>query len=430
MNEQEKFKLSLTFSLSLGFFANQLAWTLFDAQVPITLFQYLGSYGLVGFWMAVDTLIAIILIPIMGSVSDNTRTKYGRRMPYIMVGIPISAIFFVLISTINPNADPLWLLLIYMLCFYVVMMSFRAQTIALMPDFTKPVHRNKAYSIFNLMAGIGTLLASVLNFILVPISLIIAFLTIAILMIFCLIIMMLTIKEKEAYVYQQILEMEKKRGELAKREEGPFQGLVESLKYIAKSEDKSAIAILFGIFLWFCGYYALSSLFSVYAVEVLGMERGPAGSMIFFSSLPFLLMTVPAGIIATKVGRILPIKIGLTLYAIGMIIGFLFQTITIIIIGFIIAGIGFAFVNTLAVVILWELVPTEKRTGTFTGIYFFAIFSGATVGPITAGFIMDLLGSATLLLIVALFFIGGLICMFFVKRGEAGDMEAILDIDK
>ena len=84
MNEQEKFKLSLTFSLSLGFFANQLAWTLFDAQVPITLFQYLGSYGLVGFWIAVDTLIAIILIPIMGSVSDNTRTKYGRRMPYIM----------------------------------------------------------------------------------------------------------------------------------------------------------------------------------------------------------------------------------------------------------------------------------------------------------------------------------------------------------
>lgn len=429
MNEQEKFKVKLTFSLSLGFFSNQLAWTLFDAQVPITLFQYLGSYGLVGFWMAVDTLIAIILIPIMGSVSDNTRTKYGRRMPYIMLGIPISAIFFVLISTINPNADPLWLLLLYMVCFYVVMMSFRAQTIALMPDFTKPVHRNKAYAIFNLMAGIGTLLASVLNFILVPISLVIAFLTIAIIMIFCLIIMVITIKEKDAYVYQQILEMEKTEGEKAKREEGPFQGLVESIRYIGKSEDKSAIAILLGIFLWFCGWYALASLLSVYAVDVLGMERGPAGSMIFFASLPFLLMTVPAGIIATKVGRILPIKIGLTLFAIGMMIGFLFQTTMMIIIGLIIAGIGFAFVNTLAVVVLWELVPTEKRTGTFTGIYFFAIFSGASVGPITAGFMMDFFGSAILLLVIALFYIGGLVCMFFVKRGEVGDIKATLDID-
>ena len=174
--------------------------------------------------------------------------------------------------------------------------------------------------------------------------------------------------------------------EKEKREEGPFQGLVESLRYIAKSEDKSAIAILLGIFLWFCGFYALRSLFSVYAVEVLGMERGPAGSMLLFMSLPFLLMTVPAGIIATKWERRLPIKIGLILFVIGMILGFLVQTPTMIIIGLIIAGIGFAFVNTLAVVVLWELVPTEKRTGTFTGIYFFAIFLGATVGPVTTGF--------------------------------------------
>jgi MFS family permease len=424
VNDKEKFKVKLTFFLSLGFFANMLAWTLYDAQVPITLFEYLGSYGLVGLWMALDNMIGIIIIPVMGSVSDNTRTKYGRRMPYIMLGIPISAVFFVLIATVSPATDPFWLLLLYMFCFNVVMSTFRAQTIALMPDFTRPVNRSKGYGIFNLMAGLGTIIAFVLNFILVPISLVLAFFTIAILMVLCMIIMMRTVKEEEAYVYQQILKMEKETGEKAKREESPFKGLYESFKYILKSKDKSAIAILCGIFLWFCGYYALSSLFSVYAVDVLRLERGPAGSMLLFMSLTFLIMTIPAGIIAVKIGRILPIKIGLILMAIGFMIGFLFQTPMMIIIGFIIAGLGFAFVNTLAVVILWELVPTEKRTGTFTGIYFLAIFLGAICGPVIVGFLTDLFGNVTLLLFVTIFILGGLVCMFFVKRGEAGDVEA------
>ena len=236
MNEKEKFKLGLAFSLSLGFFLNMMAWTLYDAQVPITLFLYLGSYGLVGLWMALDNMIGIIIIPVMGSVSDNTRTKYGRRMPYIMLGVPISAVFFVLIATINPVSDPLWLLLLYMFFFNVAMACFRGQTIALMPDFTKPINRSKGYAIFNLMAGLGTIVAFVLNFILVPISLVLAFLMIAILMVICLIIMMVTVKEKDAYVYQQILEAEKAAGEKTKREEGPFKGLVESFRYIAKSE--------------------------------------------------------------------------------------------------------------------------------------------------------------------------------------------------
>lgn len=429
MNEKEKFKLKLSFFLSLGFFLNMMAWTLYDAQVPITLFEYLGSYGLVGLWMALDNMIGIIIIPVMGSVSDNTRTKYGRRMPYIMFGVPISAIFFVLIATINPATDPFWLLLLYMFFFNVAMACFRGQTIALMPDFTKPINRSKGYAIFNLMAGAGTIVAFILNFILVPISLVLAFLAIAILMVVCLIIMMLTVKEKDAYVYQQVLEAEKATGEKTKREEGPLKGLVESFRYIAKSEDKSALAILFGIFLWFCAYYALTSLFPVYAVDVLGLERGPAGTMLIFMSLTFIIMAIPAGILATKVGRIILIKIGLILFAVGMIIGFIFQTPTMIIIGFIIAGIGFAFVNTLAVVVLWELVPTEKRTGTFTGIYFLAIFLGAIIGPVIVGFLTDIFGNVTLLLFTSIFVIAGLVCMFFVKRGEAGDVETPVSID-
>ena len=420
MNEQDKFNLSLTIFLSLGFFINILCWTFYYAQVSITLFQYLGSYGLVGFWIAIFNIIPIIIVPIISSVSDKTRTKYGRRMPYLMVGIPISAFFFVLISTVNPSSDPLWLLLLYMVLFTFFMSSFRAQSIALMPDFIKPVNRSKGYAIFNFMASVGSILAYILSFLLVPISLTLGFLTIAIIMVICLVLMLLKVNENDSYGYQLVLEMEEK---IDTNKEGPFQSLLENIRYILRSKDKSAIAILLGIFFYSAGLYGLRALFSVYAIDVLKMERGPAGTMLVFLSFSFILMTIPSGIIGTKIGRKLTIKIGLVKFIFGMLLCYIFHTPLMIIIGFIIAGAGFAFIVIHVVVILWELVPSNKNTGTSTGLYFLAIFIGAIIGPIVIGFIIDLQGTYLFFLIVSFFFIAGFVSMLFVKGGEFEPIE-------
>ncbi len=422
MNEQDKFNLHLTLFLSLGFFINILCWTFYYAQVSITLFQYLGSYGLVGFWIAIFNIIPIIVIPIISSVSDKTRTKYGRRMPYLMVGIPISALFFVLISTINPSSDPLWLLLLYMVIFTFFMSSFRSQSIALMPDFIKPVNRSKGYAVFNFMASIGSILAFLISFFLVPISLTFGFLMIAIIMVLCLILMLLKINENESYGYQLIIEMDKKKDS---NNDGPFQSLIENISYIFRSKDKSAIAILLAIFLYSAGYYGLRSLFSVYATDVLKLERGPAGTLLIFLSLSFFLMTIPSGIIGTKIGRKLTIKIGLITFFIGMIFCHLFQTPLMIIIGLIIAGVGFSFMVIHVVVILWELLPSGKNTGTSTGLYFLAIFVGAIIGPILIGFIIDFLGTNFFFLIISLFFMAALASILFVREGDAGDIGKI-----
>ena len=415
MNEQDKFNLHLTLFLSLGFFMNILCWTFYYAQVSITLFQYLGSYGLVGFWIAIFNIIPIIVIPIISSVSDKTRTRFGRRMPYLMVGIPISAFFFVLISSVNPSSDPLWLLLLYMFIFTFFMSSFRSQSIALMPDFIKPINRSKGYAVFNFMASIGSILAFIISFLLVPISLALGFLIIALIMVMCLILMLLKINENDSYGYQLIIEMDKK---MDNNNDGPFQSLIENIRYILNSKDKSAIAILLAIFLYSAGYYGLRSLFSVYATDVLKMERGLAGTFLIFLSLSFFLMTIPSGLIGTKIGRKLTIKIGLIKFFFGMILCHLFQTPLMIIIGLIIAGAGFSFMVIHVVVILWELLPSSKNTGTSTGLYFLAIFVGAIIGPILIGFIIDLLGTNMFFLIVSIFFILALISMVFVREGE------------
>ena len=47
--------------------------------------------------MALDNVLAVILLPIFGSLSDKTHSRFGRRMPYIFVGMILSAIVFPLI---------------------------------------------------------------------------------------------------------------------------------------------------------------------------------------------------------------------------------------------------------------------------------------------------------------------------------------------
>lgn len=422
--EQEKFAVGHTFIIGLAFFTTGVAWSMYNTQVNIMLFYYLGSYALVGAWMAMDNVVGIILQPIMGNVSDNTRTRIGRRMPYLIIGIPSAAFFFVMIATVNVGVDPLWLLLLWMFFFNVSMGFYRSQAVALMPDFVVPVHRSKGNAIINLMGGVGAVIAYVLNLLLVPISLFFSFLLVSIIMVASLIVLLLTIKERNSISYSMILETEEKEGHKITEAKIEKPSLIESFRDILAEEDKSTLFMLLAIFSWFVGYQALEALFTVYGVDVLGLERGFAGGLLLFVAVPFILMAAPAGIIATKIGRRLTIKIGLVLFISANFIIFLIPNVTVIIICFIIAGCGWALININSIVIVWQMAPTAKKIGTYTGVYYFFSFLAAILGPFLVGLFVDLLGNVFLFLVCDFFFIAALIFMFLVRRGEIGMTEA------
>jgi Na+/melibiose symporter-like transporter len=90
----------LTFLIGLGFFTMGLMDPLYDNYVPILLSRYIGSKGIIGTIMTLDNIFAIFLIPIVSAISDRTRTKIGRRMPYIIVTLPLTAVFFSLIPSL------------------------------------------------------------------------------------------------------------------------------------------------------------------------------------------------------------------------------------------------------------------------------------------------------------------------------------------
>ncbi|MFW9898220.1 MAG: MFS transporter [Candidatus Thorarchaeota archaeon] len=423
--EQEKFAIGHTFLIGLAFFTTGIAWSMYNTQVNIMLYIFLGSYALVGAFMAMDNLIGICIQPIMGNVSDRTRSHLGRRMPYIIVGIPLAAIFFILIGTIPSMPETMqtfWLLIIYMFFFNVCMAFYRSQAVALMPDFVVPRHRTKGNAIINLMGGVGAIIAYIFGLLLIiegrPESIAFAFTLTAVIMIISLFILLFTVREKDSYSYKLVLEMETKEGhKIREKKEKP--GLIESFKDILAEDDKSTLFMLLAIFSWFIAYQALEALFTLYAWEVLNIGRGPAAGMLLFVALPFILMAFPAGILGSKLGRRSTIKIGLILFIIACFVIFIVPNPTVIIICFIIAGVGWAFININSIVIVWEMAPTAKKIGTYTGVYYFFSFLAAILGPFIVGLFVDLTASAWLFFICSWFFIIALVCMFLVRRGEA-----------
>ncbi|MFX1557604.1 MAG: MFS transporter, partial [Promethearchaeota archaeon] len=239
-NTKYKFRVGQTFIIGLAFFSSEIAWALYNAQVPLLLEGYLTLQFLVGFWMALDNIIGVIIQPIMGSISDNTRTKLGRRMPYLIIGIPLGALFFSLI----PTQTSLIMLLLWMFFFGLSMGFYRAQAVSIMPDFVRPVHRSKGNAIINLMGGIGVAFGYGFSLLLSLFGLQTLFLIISIIMVVALFILLWRIKEKDSYSYQLILEMEAKEGAKIK-EKKSTPGLIESVKDIMQEEDKSTLFILF-----------------------------------------------------------------------------------------------------------------------------------------------------------------------------------------
>lgn len=101
MANENKLNVKKTILLSFGFFASSVAWSIYNSYVPLILEGFLLSSGMIGIIMTFDNVAGMIIQPLFGNLSDKTRTRIGRRMPYIFLGIPISAAIFTLIPQIR-----------------------------------------------------------------------------------------------------------------------------------------------------------------------------------------------------------------------------------------------------------------------------------------------------------------------------------------
>jgi maltose/moltooligosaccharide transporter len=391
-----------TFLLGFGFLGISLIWSVYNSYVPIFLREYNLPLWLVGLVMTFDNIAGVTIQPYVGFLSDRTHTRFGRRLPFLMTGAPIAALFFVLIPVLHLAVPTFALLLAAIIIMNIAMAIFRTPTVALMPDITPSPLRSKANGIINLMGGLGTTLAFLGGAFLYRANRGLPFYVGAALMLAAVAIVVLVIREPREHADEA-----KER-----------TGLLATIAEIINSQEKSALFILLAIFTWFIGYNAIETFWTTYGKEFLGIEESSAAAMLTYVSAAFLVFSLPAGVIATRFGRRRTILVGLGMLLVFILGGYFTTSMAYLTAMLILAGIAWALININSFPMVSDIAPAGA-IGSYTGLYYFSSMLAAIVAPPLVGGLMDLLGHRTMFLFSSFSMLLAILCMLQVKRGEA-----------
>ncbi len=333
-----------------------------------------------------------------------------------------------------------WILIIFvavLLGALISMATFRSPAVALMPDVTVKPLRSKANAIINLMGTAGGILVLVLGMIfgtgkvanqLMNYTAFVG--AVCGIMLVALVVFILTVKEKkwntEMLSQQAILDKEENGGKEVVAEVSDQENLteladvtVDANEKLPKDKLKSLIFILASVALWFTGYNAITSKYSVYAINVLNTDYN---TTLLIAQAAAVVAYIPVGIIAGKLGRKKTILIGVGMLTLAFG-GAIFVTATspswLIVVLFALAGIAWATINVNSFPMVVEL-SKGGNIGKYTGYYYTASMAAQVITPILSGALMDACDTMSVLFPYGTMFVAlSFVTMLFVKHGDS-----------
>ncbi|MEU1252560.1 MFS transporter [Streptomyces chartreusis] len=384
---------SITFLVALAVFAQESTWNFYESQVPPLLREHIGSAAVVGVLMGMDNLLGIFVQPWIGNRSDRTRTAWGRRIPYLVVGMPIAAALFVVIPH---TAASLPLLIAVMFAYALVANTFKPIAEALVPDFIAPERRSRANAVVKIATSLTAIVAALISIFLVDDHLNIAFAIPAAIMAVSIVVLGVTVRDSRSPAYQQVL-----AESLAEPADSRAPRVRDTFVEIFRDRDRSRLLLLAAILLFGSAWAASRSLITPYGMEALDMSRGDAGGLTLPSGVAFILAAYPAALFAERYGRLRAMAVGMSVFAGAMLLGTLLQSPLGATVALCIAAAGASSFLVNAVVVLWNLAPSARVFGTYAGMYTVSWAGGGFLGPALVGGMVDLNGWSLMLVDIA-----------------------------
>jgi MFS family permease len=389
----------ITFFVALAIFAQESTWNLYDSQVPPLLREHIGSAALVGLLMGMDNLLGIFIQPWMGNRSDNTRTSWGRRIPYLVVGMPLAALLFL---AIPHAAAALPLLILVMFAYALVANSFKPIAESLLPDFIPPERRSRANAVVKIATSLTVMVAALISLFLIDDYPRLSFAIPAVLMVASMVVLAAKLRDSRSPAYRTALEEDRER------HDAPSPGVRVKTRVrdivldIVRDPDRSRLLLIVSILVFGGAWAASRALITPYGMEALNMSRGEAGGLALPSGVAFIVAAYPVALLAERFGRLRVMMAGMAVFAAGMVLGTVVQTPAGAVVGLCVAAAGASSFLVNAVVVLWNLAPSDRVVGTYTGLYTVGWVGGGFLGPAVVGGMVDLTNWSLLLIHVAI----------------------------
>lgn len=450
--------------VGFAFFLITAFWQAYDAIVPLMLTNRFGlPQSASGAIMALDNVFALFMLPLFGSLSDKSNSRYGKRTPFIFIGTICAIVSFIALSLIDnlqlarisdeiramypvgvedvnaknemlkavakktlditlDNPLPLIFFILALLVVLISMATFRSPAVALMPDVTVKPLRSKANAIINLMGTAGGIFVLVLGMVFntsgaenVYMKYTGYIIAVCALMAIGLAIFIFTVKEKkwnaEMLAEQEILDANASKEETVS----------ESEERLPKDKLVSLLLILASVALWFTGYNAVTTKYSLYATNILEQNFNLT---LIIAQAAAIVSYIPVGVVASKFGRKKTILAGVLMLA-AAFGGAIFITSAtppfVMYLLFALAGIAWATINVNSFPMVVELAK-GSNIGKYTGFYYTASMAAQVITPILSGVLMDIINMRVLFPYATIFVLLSFVTMLFVKHGNAQDL--------
>lgn len=429
-----------TFLVGLAFLGITAFWQMYDNVIPLILTNtFHMNETISGVIMAADNILALFLLPLFGMISDRTRSKLGKRMPYILWGTIGSVILLNFLPVIdNGFAEGMTgafysvgSFIIFLAALLIVMSIWRSPAVALMPDITPKPLRSKGNAVINLMGASGGIMYLLCAAVMYPkkategvehVNYRPLFVVISIIMVIALIIMLFAVKEPKLAAEND--EIEKKHPEWDLTEE-TGKGSAK----LPGSVLKSMIFLLLSIMLWYMSYNAVTTWFTTYISNIMGEGIGGASTCFMIASGGALISYIPLGFLQSKIGRKKSILFGTLLLAGSFGICFFLTTmmssITVITyIVFALVGVAWAAISINSLPMVVEMCRGAD-SGKFTGFYYTASMLGQVLTPVLAGTLMRYFNYKVLFVYATAFAFASFVTMLQVKHGDIKGVASV-----
>ena len=386
-----------TLIVGLGFLGINLVWPIFNSFVPLFLqagnpeyeqsllaagreIPNITGFGLspslAFFIMTWDNIFNVLVSPWAGLKSDHTWTRFGRRKPWMLIGVPIAAIALTLI----PFAQSVFAIMIFIALTNFGMSLFRTPTVAWLGDLFPSEKRSQANGIINLMGGIGGAIALFGSGILFDqFGRFAPFLGGALMLILSEGIAIWQVEEPNTITHAQ--------------KQNARHGFLHNMRLAMQNQGKDTILLLISIFLYFMAYESLQTGLTSFGVFTLGITPGLATITTALFAGAFIVFSMPSGLLAFKLGRKRMMLIGLIAMVVLFTVGYFFiDGVWLLGIILVLVGTAWAFVNVNSLPMVLDF-SDGVNVGIFTGLYYVAAQGAAVAGPVLSGAVIELFGN-------------------------------------
>lgn len=356
-------------ALALPTFALALGISVLTTYAPLLLGEATSSAGAIGIAIGAEGAFALFLPLLIGSLSDRTQTRFGRRIPYALAGVPLLVAPLVILPFAHGYAETVALVSLFFVGYFVYYPPYQALFAELVPSS----QQGRALGWQGVMRGLGLGAALVGGGLLLTVWTPLPFVLAAAAVVLATVVLVREVRGRE------------RRLAVPAAPAAPGPGVFRLIR-----ERADVRAFVAANALWELSFMGLKTFIVLFVVKGLGESVGTASAVIGVVAGAYVVASFGAGRLADSVGLHRLMHASLWIYGVGLLVGAGFSSLGPLLVGLPFVALAGAVVMTLPYGMLVQMTPAGAE-GALSGLFGFSRALGAILGPIVVGISIDVL---------------------------------------